>query len=65
MAALHAELRPFLLRRVKEDVEKEIPSKEETLVEVQLTRWGVQLTRWGPARRDARGRGLWVISGGR
>lgn len=34
---LHAILRPHLLRRMKEDVEKSIPPKEETLVEVELT----------------------------
>jgi SNF2 family DNA or RNA helicase len=34
---LHAELRPFLLRRMKEEVEKNIPAREETLVEVELT----------------------------
>lgn len=34
---LHNLLRPFLLRRMKEDVEKSIPAKEETLVEVELT----------------------------
>jgi SNF2 family DNA or RNA helicase len=34
---LHASLRPYLLRRMKEDVEKSIPPKEETIVEVELT----------------------------
>mmetsp|Transcript_14219 Transcript_14219/g.29472 ORF Transcript_14219/g.29472 Transcript_14219/m.29472 type:complete len:2502 (-) Transcript_14219:1540-9045(-) len=34
---LHALLRPFLLRRVKEDVEKSLPPKEETILEVTLT----------------------------
>jgi len=28
---------PFMLRRVKEDVAKDIPSKEETLIDVELT----------------------------
>jgi len=36
--ALHAVLRPYLLRRMKGDVEKALPPREETLVEVQLTR---------------------------
>mmetsp|Transcript_1235 Transcript_1235/g.1738 ORF Transcript_1235/g.1738 Transcript_1235/m.1738 type:complete len:2914 (-) Transcript_1235:233-8974(-) len=36
--ALHALLRPYLLRRMKGDVEKALPPREETLVEVQLTR---------------------------
>lgn len=34
---LHALLKPYLLRRVKEDVEKSIPNKEETILEVSLT----------------------------
>eukprot|EP00559_Dactyliosolen_fragilissimus_P007770 CAMPEP_0184861966 /NCGR_PEP_ID=MMETSP0580-20130426/6527_1 /TAXON_ID=1118495 /ORGANISM="Dactyliosolen fragilissimus" /LENGTH=2276 /DNA_ID=CAMNT_0027359649 /DNA_START=192 /DNA_END=7022 /DNA_ORIENTATION=- len=34
---LHAEIRPFILRRLKEDVEKSVPPKEETLIEVELT----------------------------
>ena len=28
---------PFMLRRVKEDVAKDIPSKEETVIDVELT----------------------------
>lgn len=34
---LHTVLRPYLLRRVKEDVEKALPPKEETILEVTLT----------------------------
>lgn len=34
---LHDILRPYLLRRMKEDVEKSIAPKEETIVEVDLT----------------------------
>lgn len=37
VANLHTVLRPFLLRRVKEDVEKALPPKEETILEVSLT----------------------------
>ena len=37
VSRLHTILRPHLLRRMKEDVEKSIPPKEETLVEVELT----------------------------
>jgi SNF2 family DNA or RNA helicase len=33
----HTALRPYILRRVKEDVEKSLPPKEETIVEVALT----------------------------
>lgn len=35
---LKALLRPFILRRLKEDVEKSIPPKEETIISVELTR---------------------------
>ena len=34
---LHGILKPYLLRRVKEDVEKSLPPKEETILEVSLT----------------------------
>ncbi|DAZ97744.1 TPA: hypothetical protein N0F65_009024 [Lagenidium giganteum] len=34
---LHSELKPFLLRRMKEDVEKSLAPKEETIIEVELT----------------------------
>ena len=34
---LHKKLGPYLLRRMKEDVETSIPNKEETLVEIELT----------------------------
>lgn len=34
---LHTVLKPYLLRRVKEDVEKSLPPKEETILEVSLT----------------------------
>ena len=34
---LHEVIRPHLLRRMKGDVEKSIPPKEETLIEVELT----------------------------
>eukprot|EP00547_Thalassionema_nitzschioides_P006181 CAMPEP_0194218418 /NCGR_PEP_ID=MMETSP0156-20130528/23714_1 /TAXON_ID=33649 /ORGANISM="Thalassionema nitzschioides, Strain L26-B" /LENGTH=2173 /DNA_ID=CAMNT_0038947761 /DNA_START=65 /DNA_END=6583 /DNA_ORIENTATION=- len=37
VSELHAVLKPFLLRRVKEDVEKSLPPKEETILEVTLT----------------------------
>ena len=37
LAALHDRLRPYMLRRLKEDVEKSIPAKEETIVNVELT----------------------------
>jgi chromodomain-helicase-DNA-binding protein 7 len=34
---LHDSIRPYILRRLKEDVEKSVPPKEETLIEVELT----------------------------
>ncbi len=34
---LHAVLAPYLLRRMKEDVDKSIPTKEETIIEIELT----------------------------
>ncbi|ELP87418.1 chromodomain helicase hrp1, putative [Entamoeba invadens IP1] len=34
---LQKSIKPFLLRRVKSDVEKSIPPKEETVIEVELT----------------------------
>ena len=37
VSELHSVLRPYLLRRVKEDVEKSLPPKEETILEVSLT----------------------------
>ena len=37
VSRLQVLLKPLMLRRMKEDVEKDIPSKEETIVEVELT----------------------------
>jgi SNF2 family DNA or RNA helicase len=37
VARLHETLKPYLLRRIKEDVERSLPPKEETIVEVSLT----------------------------
>lgn len=34
---LHERMRPYILRRLKEDVEKSVPPKEETIIEVELT----------------------------
>lgn len=34
---LHETLRPYILRRLKEDVEKSMPAKEETIIETELT----------------------------
>lgn len=35
--SLQKKISPFMLRRVKEDVAKDIPAKEETLIDVELT----------------------------
>ena len=35
--ALQKKISPFMLRRVKEDVAKDIPAKEETVIDVELT----------------------------
>ena len=37
LQALHAKLKPYLLRREKEHVEKSVPPKQEVLIEVELT----------------------------
>lgn len=34
---LHKILKPYLLRRMKNDVEKSLPPREETIIEVELT----------------------------
>ena len=35
--SLHETIRPYMLRRLKEDVEKSVPPKEEIIIEVELT----------------------------
>ena len=48
-------LEPFLLRRVKEDVEKSLPPKEETVVEVSSSRYGDSIIMiWRRSSRWAR-----------
>lgn len=36
---LHQVLRPFLLRRVKKEVESELPDKVEYVIKVELSAW--------------------------
>ena len=36
---LHQVLRPFLLRRIKKEVEKELPDKVEIVIKVELSAW--------------------------
>ena len=35
VSKLQQNIKPYLLRRMKEDVEKAVPPKEETIIEVQ------------------------------
>ena len=37
LSQLHARLKPYLLRREKEVVEKSVPPKEEIIIDVELT----------------------------
>jgi chromodomain-helicase-DNA-binding protein 1 len=37
-ASLHEELRPYLIRRTKKDVEKSLPDKVEQILRVDMTK---------------------------
>jgi len=37
VVALQRKLEPHLLRRIKEDVATDIPAKEETIIDIELT----------------------------
>lgn len=43
---LHKELEPFLLRRVKKDVEKSLPAKVEQILRVEMTSVQKQYYKW-------------------
>lgn len=43
---LHKQLEPYLLRRVKKDVEKSLPSKTEQLLRVEMTSIQKQYYKW-------------------
>ncbi|XP_070543055.1 chromodomain-helicase-DNA-binding protein 1-like isoform X2 [Ptychodera flava] len=45
-ASLHKELEPFLLRRVKKDVEKSLPAKVEQILRVEMTAIQKQYYKW-------------------
>ncbi|XP_013389384.1 chromodomain-helicase-DNA-binding protein 1 isoform X4 [Lingula anatina] len=45
-SALHKELEPFLLRRVKKDVEKSLPAKVEQILRVEMSKIQKQYYRW-------------------
>ena len=54
VSRLQVALRPLMLRRVKEDVEKSIPAKQETVIDVELTNLQVRFGRgcYGDAGDD-------------
>ena len=43
---LHTELKPLLLRRLKKDVEKSLPSKNEHILRVEMTPMQKQYYKW-------------------
>ncbi|XP_061213452.1 chromodomain-helicase-DNA-binding protein 1-like, partial [Neopsephotus bourkii] len=45
-ASLHRELEPFLLRRVKKDVEKSLPAKVEQILRVEMSALQKQYYKW-------------------
>lgn len=45
VGALHDAIRPYILRRLKEDVESSVPPREETLIEVELSTVQMQYYR--------------------
>ncbi|CEF66390.1 Chromodomain-helicase-DNA-binding protein 1 [Strongyloides ratti] len=46
ISSLHKKLEPYLLRRVKKDVEKSIPLKVEQILRVEMTRSQKQFYKW-------------------
>ncbi|XP_075449617.1 chromodomain-helicase-DNA-binding protein 1 isoform X2 [Ascaphus truei] len=45
-ASLHKELEPFLLRRVKKDVEKSLPAKVEQILRIEMSALQKQYYKW-------------------
>ncbi|XP_050400629.1 chromodomain-helicase-DNA-binding protein 1 isoform X1 [Patella vulgata] len=45
-AALHKELEPYLIRRVKKDVEKSLPAKVEQILRVEMSSLQKQYYKW-------------------
>jgi chromodomain-helicase-DNA-binding protein 1 len=43
---LHKQLEPFILRRVKKDVEKSLPAKVEQILRVEMTAIQKQYYKW-------------------
>ncbi|GMR53197.1 hypothetical protein PMAYCL1PPCAC_23392 [Pristionchus mayeri] len=46
ISSLHKKLEPYLLRRVKKDVEKSLPPKTEQILRVDMTREQKQFYKW-------------------
>ena len=51
VSKLQKAMAPYVLRRVKEDVEKSIPAKEETIIDVELTMMQKQCVAGRTAKR--------------
>lgn len=50
-ASLHKELEPFLLRRVKKDVEKSLPAKVEQILRMEMSALQKQYYKYVPTLR--------------
>uniref|UniRef100_A0A1X7SDU6 SNF2 N-terminal domain-containing protein n=1 Tax=Amphimedon queenslandica TaxID=400682 RepID=A0A1X7SDU6_AMPQE len=46
LSSLHQQLEPYLLRRIKKDVEKSLPSKVEQILRVEMSSVQKQYYRW-------------------
>ena len=46
LSRIHKELEPYLLRRVKKDVEKDLPGKTEQILRVDMTARQKQYYKW-------------------
>ena len=57
-------LRPFLLRRLKSDVEKSLPPKKETILKIGMSEMQVGGTGRGRALRGTASRADWLASAG-
>ncbi|CAI8057331.1 Chromodomain-helicase-DNA-binding protein 2 [Geodia barretti] len=53
LSSLHQQLQPFLLRRMKKDVEKSLPAKVEQILRVDMSSAQKQYYRWILARNYA------------
>lgn len=59
ISQLHEELKPYLLRRVKKDVEKSLPSKTERILRVEMSKMQKQYYKWILAKNfDALNKGV-------